>query len=391
MRILFVADGRSPIALNWMRYFIERGHEVHLVSTYPCTLDWPLASLHHIAVAFGEMAPREGQIRGTGLVRALIPPALRTRLRQALGPLTLPGAAKRLCQVIEDLQPEVIHALRIPYEGMLAALALRDEPRWPLLISVWGNDFTLHARATPWMAILTRRALRRANALHADCQRDLQLAHQWGFAPPKPAIVLPGGGGVQSEVFYPATTAAESPPVWQVINPRGLRAYVRNDTFFRAIPLVLARKPNVHFLCPAMAEATQARRWVEKLNLAAAVDLLPSQSRAQMADLFRQAQVAVSPTTHDGTPNTLLEAMACGCFPIAGDIASLREWITPGENGLLVNPGDPQALAEAILQALEQPELRARARAINARLVAERADYQRVMSQAEAFYRLICE
>jgi glycosyltransferase involved in cell wall biosynthesis len=118
---------------------------------------------------------------------------------------------------------------------------------------------------------------------------------------------------------------------------------------------------------------------------------MPVQSRAQMAELFRSCQVAVSVTTHDGTPNTLLEAMACGCLPVAGDIESLREWINPGENGLLVDPGDPQALAAAILQALDDPELCARALQINTRLVAERAEYRRVMENAEIFYRQLSD
>jgi glycosyltransferase involved in cell wall biosynthesis len=104
-----------------------------------------------------------------------------------------------------------------------------------------------------------------------------------------------------------------------------------------------------------------------------------------MAELFRRCQVAVSPSTHDGTPNTLLEAMACGCFPVAGDIESLREWIDPGENGLLVDPQNAHFLAEAILQALRDADLRLRAREHNTRLVAERAEYRQVMGEAEKF------
>jgi glycosyltransferase involved in cell wall biosynthesis len=79
--------------------------------------------------------------------------------------------------------------------------------------------------------------------------------------------------------------------------------------------------------------------------------------------------------------------MACGCFPIAGDIPSLREWINPGENGFLVDPGDPDALAEAILRALDDLDLRNKAQKQNARLIAERADYDRVMAQAAEFYQ----
>jgi len=138
-----------------------------------------------------------------------------------------------------------------------------------------------------------------------------------------------------------------------------------------------------------MAGAPDAERWVRELNINHAVELLPRQSRLEMADLFRQAQVVVSPSTHDGTPNTLLEALACGCFPVVGDIEPLREWITPGENGFLVDSADPEELASAILSGLQNPELRSQAQAVNTRLIAERAEYYEAMRQAAEFYRSV--
>jgi len=395
VRILFVVDGRSPIALNWIRYFTEgerRAYEVHLVSTFPCSPgELQVASLQVIRAPFSHSGgERETQGRGSGgggLIRRLLPVGMRTSLRQWLSPLTLPAAANDLNDLIDRIQPDLIHAMRIPYEGMLAAMALKARANPPpLLISVWGNDFTLHARATPRMASLTRQALRGAAALHADCQRDIRLAREWGFDQAKPNILLPGGGGVQLDLFYPPSNPRITSPV-EIINPRGLRAYVRNDVFFQAVPIVWNKLPEVRFVCPAMAGEAQAERWVRRLDIHHAVRLLPRQTRPQMADLFRRCEVAVSPSTHDGTPNTLLEAMACGCFPVAGDIESLQEWITPGVNGLLVDPRDPQALAVAILKALEDPDLRRRAMKQNTRLVSERAEYGRVMAKAEAFYQ----
>ena len=387
MRILFVADGRSPIALNWMRYFIAAGHDVHLVSSFPCRPEPGLASFTVVPVALSEVkASPAGSGAGGGdrFLRRVLPVGLRTKLRQWLGPLTLPRAARQLRRIIQEVQPDLVHAMRIPYEGMLAALALSGSST-PLLISIWGNDFTLHAPSTPLMRHYTRRALRRASALHTDCRRDQRLAQDWGFDPAKPGIVLPGAGGIQMDVFYPSKTEAQSP---LVLNPRGLRAYVRTDTIFQAIRLVHAQRPEVRFACTGMAGQSEALRWVNELGLSAAVELLAPLSRDDMAALFRRAQVMLSITTHDGTPNTLLEGLASGCFPIAGDLASIREWITPGVNGLLVDPGDPQALAQAILQALDQPDLRSRARQINLDLVRERAEYGRVMRQAEEFYPL---
>jgi glycosyltransferase involved in cell wall biosynthesis len=230
------------------------------------------------------------------------------------------------------------------------------------------------------------RTLQSADGLHCDCHRDLRLAQLWGWNPAKASAVLPGAGGIQAKLFTPpADPQARSQPV--VINPRGFRAYVRNDTFFKAAALVLAHNPKVRFVCPNMANERQAQRWLAHLDLEQAVRLLPKQTRPQMAAWFQQAQVAVSPSIHDGTPNTLLEAMACGCYPIAGDLEPLREWITPGENGDLINPGDPQALAQAIVHALDDPAQREKAAHINRQLVVDRAEYGQVMARAQEFYR----
>jgi glycosyltransferase involved in cell wall biosynthesis len=136
-----------------------------------------------------------------------------------------------------------------------------------------------------------------------------------------------------------------------------------------------------------MANEPQAQTWIRTLGVEKSVTLLPLMPHTEMADIFRGAQVLVSPSTHDGTPNTLLEGMACGCFPIAGDLESIREWIIPGVNGLLIDPSQPQALADAILRPLNDPVLRARAMEHNQTLIAERAEYTRNMARVESFYK----
>jgi glycosyltransferase involved in cell wall biosynthesis len=297
---------------------------------------------------------------------------------------------------VKDIKPDLIHAMRIPFEGMLAASL---NPSCPLIVSVWGNDFTLHASASPWMASLTRRTLFRADGLHVDCHRDQRLALEWDYPQDRPLIVLPGAGGIKRDVFYPLTEVESAqggrmadivsgiPEAAQVVvNPRGFRAYVRNDTFFRAVPLILQERPETYFLCPTMEGENRAEAWLEAYKIRHAVQLLPRLSPEEMAFVFRRAQVAVSPSEHDGTPNTLLEAMACGSFPVAGDLESVREWIDDGVNGILIDPDHEDSLAKAVLKALEDSDLRRRASAHNLKLIQERADYDRVMLEAETFY-----
>jgi glycosyltransferase involved in cell wall biosynthesis len=395
MRILFVADGRSPIARSWIQAWIDRGHQVHLASTFHCEPSLNLASLHLVPMTSRGSGrpgsqPRGGRLRTThGLRWGLL-------LRNLVLPLALPLRARRLRRLITEIHPELVHAMRVPFEGMLAA---RADPAMPLVISVWGNDFTLHARSSPLMMWLTRGALRRADGLHTDCRRDLRLARDWGFDDRRPAVVLPGNGGVAERVFHPPSRAGEPEPhlpptvaalpndLPMVVNPRGFRVYVRNDTFFRSLPGILRRQPDTLFLCPSMAGEARARAWVERLELHGSVILLPRQSPLGMAALFRRAQVAVSPSEHDGTPNSLLEAMACGCFPVAGDLESIREWLQEGVNGALVDPAEPEALARAVSEALADEDLRAQAAAHNTRLIARRATRARVVEAASDFYR----
>lgn len=393
MKLLFVVDGRSPIAINWINYFVLRGHEVHLVSTFPCQVSMNLESFSIIPLAFSSMVSSRNQGVGQAsklrarILRKIATPGVRTLLRHVFVPPSLPKAASHLKDVINKFKPDLLHTMRVPYEGMLTALAVSNSEtlKIPMLVSIWGNDFTLHAHSNRRMAALTQRTMEIADALHTDCFRDQTYARVWGFESKKPAIVIPGAGGIQLDVFYPQDEERE--PI--VINPRGLRTYVRNETFFKAIPLVLNHCKGVKFCCPNMQGRPEALRWVENLGIQDSVDLLPPQKRSRMADLFRQAQIMVSPSIHDGTPNTLLEAMACGCFPIAGDIESVREWITPGRNGFLINPNNPEDLARAILDSLGNPELRGKAKKENVAMIQERAEYSSVMQKAEGFYRQI--
>lgn len=399
MHILLVADGRSPITRRWIQGLLALQQRITLVSTFPCENVPGVEAMYVIPVAFGRLA---GSQVGVGAA-AGAPTGLRRLLgrfrrmvvsaRYMLGPLTLPWHGRRLRRLVRRLKPDVVHALRIPFEGMLAAYT---PPGTPLVVTIWGNDITLHAKRTGLMSRATRRVLRRADGLIADARRDIRLGYEWGLAPEKPTLVVPGSGGIdldevrrarREQAWVPENFPAGVP---LVINPRGFRpGSVRTSVFFQSIPMILQHRPGVVFLCPGMAGQPEALRWVERLRLGSQVRLLPYLTQRQLWDLFFRADVSVSVSAHDGTPNSLLEAMACGCFPVAGDIESLREWITPGVNGLLVDPEKPNALADAVLLALGNSQLRANAAQINIGLVAERAETDMVRARMDGFYRQV--
>ena len=401
MHICYVADARSPIAKNWISYFVGREHQVTVVSSYPCSPDEiPGARIIQFPFALSSFLSRPHTDKATQTIaglRAELLSKLRSskilaashRIRTWIAPFDIRRKTKALSTLIDELQPDIVHAMRLPFEGFIAAAAVT---RIPLLLSVWGNDFTLFSNHSRKLAALTYSALRRANGLHCDCNRDLSIALTQGFGHGRPWRVLPGNGGIHKFFFnaVPDRTLLhqfripENVPI--IVNPRGLRTYVHHEAFFKAIPLVLRRIPNSFFVATGMLGDLLVERWLRRLKIGDSVRLLPILRREELACLFAAAQVSVSPSSHDGTPNTLLEAMAGGCLPIAGDIESVREWVVDGENGFLCTPDDPVALAGCIVRALMDSELRSRAQRINRRLVSERAEYQRAMKSAEHFY-----
>jgi len=397
--ILIIADGRSPTTHSWIENVQSLGYQVSLVSTFPCD---PLESLHDffvLPIAFSRFSTPSNPKSESSLLEVQQEPK-RTfirrfapyfqSLRYIIGPLTLPWFVSSYQHIVKQLAPDLVHALRIPFEGMLGSYTPQG---FPFIATTWGNDLTLHAGESLLMQAFTKRCLGRANGFTADTHRDVRLAYEWGLSTYVPTLVVPGSGGLDlatiqaAELFDEAQYNLPSNCDW-VVNPRGMRpGSVHQDVFFAAIPEVLQLRPQTCFICPGLEGSEQAQHWITQYGIQSQTHLLPKLNQPVLWALLKRAQVFVSPSSHDGTPNSLLEAMACGCFPVAGDIESIREWIEPGVNGLLVTPHNPKELAEAICQALDDNRLRKKAVNINYQVVLERAAKAATSPEINAFYQ----
>ena len=107
-------------------------------------------------------------------------------------------------------------------------------------------------------------------------------------------------------------------------------------------------------------ERSALERRVGELGLEGRVSFLGSVPRAQVLRLFRAADASVLPSAWENFPHTVVEALAVGCPVIATAVGGVPEVVRDGENGLLVPPGDPTALAAAIKRFFSDNDLRAR-------------------------------
>jgi glycosyltransferase involved in cell wall biosynthesis len=223
------------------------------------------------------------------------------------------------------------------------------------------------------------RALGRARNLVCPSAYLASLAVRWGV-PEERITVLPN--------VAPAPRAIpprdEARARLEVDGP--MLAFAGRITRQKALEIALAavaRVEGVSFLIagdgPDLAEV---RREASERGLDGRVRFLGSLDRSGVLALFRAADASVLCSSWENFPHTLVEALAVGTPVIATAVGGVPELVRDGENGLLVPPGDEEALANAIRRIVEEPGLRERLASRSARSV-EHLRPERVYARLE--------
>ena len=290
-------------------------------------------------------------------------------------------AANRLARRLEALHREqpltLVHALRIPFEGISATLA---DVRVPMAVSTRGQDLQGQARGR--IAEHARRTLTRCDGLMADISSDLALAESLGLPTSTLRLVVPGNMGLDVPVLR--AVLARGPQDMRrplVVYPRGVSTFVDAATFVETIPGVLRKRPDAHIVCVGMGRdqraVEQAREFGTSVEL---VDFMPQD---ELWKLFAQASVIVSPGRSDSLPNSVLEATALGAVPVVYQLPYAEELMAAPVQGYAVPHGDVEALTAATVEALSVP---APARRVNAETVLARYGAEPNLARVMEFY-----
>jgi glycosyltransferase involved in cell wall biosynthesis len=199
-------------------------------------------------------------------------------------------------------------------------------------------------------------------AAHVYCPSDYlrSLVHDWGV-PPERTGVLPN----------PAPAAPVFGDREELRRRLGLDgvalAFAGRLTAQKSLPLLLEAVARVEGIALAIAGEGPERGTVEagvnRLGLNERVRLLGPLDRDGVLELFHAADGTVLSSAWENFPHSVVESLAVGTPVIATAVGGVAEVLRDGENGLLVPPGDPGALATAIGRFAADGELRRRLRA----------------------------
>jgi glycosyltransferase involved in cell wall biosynthesis len=371
MRLCIIANPNSIHTQRWVRFFALRGHEVHLVGPNPLA---------------GDLPEDLQALLADGRFHDLTQVTNRRKFRFALWSLTL----RRL---LRTLRPDVLHAHQVTGAGWLGAGAGYH----PFLVTSWGSDLLVSARRSATQRRLASMVLRRADYVTCVSQPLAEAAQALGVPAHKVEVVH---WGVDMEVFNRRDASAGPSMTGEgsalqgplVLSIRGLRSLYNPLVIAQAIPIVLTQRPDVRFVIRTYSVDADLLATFQAIigqgGAGGAVEYIGDLTDDHaIADLYRRAAVVISVPSSDGTPQSVLEAMACGAAPVISDLPSLRGWVRHEREGLVVPVGDSAALAGAILRLLDDKALSGSIRAAAAHQVQQRADSRLWMERYEQIYQ----
>ena len=339
MKVLLYADFRSVHARGWQAGLIEAGIEVLAVSSEPA------AGIGLVSPSDSVSRARQRYVDGgrqrRGLLRSVVRRLSAVQIFHSMLQL-MRGKSRRqeLRRWIDVFKPDLVHALRLPYEGITALSVGADVP---IVVSSWGSDFVPQARQDPLLRVWMRKYLSSADGYQYDSPADLDRALGYGLSPAAPSIHAAGNFGVDEALFY---ISEETIP--------GLVVYARkatpNSNYFGFVEaaLNLIRTTDATFIGVGLDKIADevTLRYGEYDHVR--LRLVGELPREEFARTIRSAQVVVSPSHWDGMPNTLLEAAASGARIVAGDLPQLRALADMGVDIELVDAGSSDEIAQAI-------------------------------------------
>jgi glycosyltransferase involved in cell wall biosynthesis len=154
-----------------------------------------------------------------------------------------------------------------------------------------------------------------------------------------------------------------------------------------AMAILRNRVPGVTLLCGGTGDDGEVARWIESTDTGDSVELRGWVSGAAKRRCFEQAAILVLPSHVENLPMVIIEAMASGLPVVATAVGGIPDVIEHGAEGLLVPPGNPAALADAIAALLLDPAQRQRMALAGRRKYEMRYAPRCVMPQLEGIYR----
>jgi len=335
MKILMLADPYEPHTIKWVDALTGRGLEVILFS-FVCGN--PQLYSRHEQVAFCDC----------GLSRAVV-----TNRDGHLSKLSYLRALPRLRKLIRQHQPDILHAHYASGYGFIGALTGFQ----PFVLSAWGSDVLYFPGLSFLHKGLIRFVLRKARKICSTSHYMVPAIESLGGTDPE---VIPFG--VDTGVFY-----REHQPVSreEVVlgSIKNLKPEYSIHTILQVYQRVRQMLPRHKMRLKLVGDGSQRgklEQLARSLGVADEVEFMGHQPYQDIVRYHNMLDIYINLSEMESFGVSVLEASCCERPVVASDTGGLREVVSHGNTGYLVEPGNVEQAAQAVRELMLDPELRQR-------------------------------
>lgn len=272
-------------------------------------------------------------------------------------------------KIIKQQQPDMVIAERTTSYGFLAAIcgvkpiAVAQQGRTDL----WPEKSIL----LPLKKTIQKYAFKKAHLIHAWGPVMTISMKAIGVDMTK-VMVLPKGINLTK---FTNNNTADSSKINAIVT-RSLTSDYRHETILKAFALLNQKRIDFNLtIIGDGIELPNLKNLAKKLNIDHKVDFKGRIPNVELPEQLQNANIYISMPITEGVSASLFEAMASNCYPIVTNIAGNRSWIKHRENGQLIAIDDHKMLADEIIWAFENSEIRNAAVIKNRKFVEENVDY----------------
>jgi glycosyltransferase involved in cell wall biosynthesis len=291
---------------------------------------------------------------------------------------------------LHEAQPfDVIHSHFLLPDG-LAGVYLGRKLKLPTVCSIHGSDALLHPHENLLNKYGARTVITQTKQIVVVSQA-LKTAVE-NFAKPS-NIISVIYYGVDLEKFQEVQENADRSQLKAVSNKPyilfvGKQIYIKGlkDLLIAFEYLIDDINCNLVVVGPTLNEVQKLAPQLTQLlkdRLIVTGPLAPH----EIPTFMQNCELFVLPSYSEGLPNVILEAMACGKPVIATKIVGIPEQVIHGQTGLLIEPGDPQSLAQAIQSLLSDPQFRRQMGQCGRERVIQKFTWERNASEMVSIYQ----
>ena len=299
-------------------------------------------------------------------------------------PFLVTNKNEALESIIKNISPDIIHSFEMHHCTYPILKTMNKFPLIKWVYSSWGSDLFYYKDTSPQKEAI-RKSLERIDFFHSDNKRDFIIAKENGYHKGK-FSVIPGGGGYDIEKYTKYSSLQSSR---KVILVKGYE-----HKFGRALNVVKAlaniKSKIKEFEVIVFGAHPKVISYIKQNNLTFKYYERNELTQNEVLKLMGKSKIYIGNSISDGMPNTLLEALIMGVFPIQSNPGNVTaEIIEDKVNGLLINdPEDVKEISNTILFALHNDQLIQEGNRINKEIVNDKLGYKKNQKKIIDLYKL---